>query len=167
MIEHAQLAQFREENNLTTNDDKVDEEESITNNIIREFASNKLNFSKSVTIFRKHIKNAKKNKNCEMRLKMTLAAARGFDYQLFKVITGPDRGFYNGKYDEQGLDMQDEICNEFHQLYSECKNLLTKESLNKFIEFVNVENSRCEPYGIEYSKLPIDEPVSCVLPLEK
>ena len=158
LIDHAKLAQFREENNLTTNDDNVNKEESITSNIIREFASNQLNFSKSVTIFRNHIKSAKKldtkkdGKNCyEMRLEMTLAAARGIDFQLLKAITGPDRGNYNGKYDEIGIDFQNEICNEFLQLYNECKNLLTKESLNKFIKFVNAKNSsKCEEYGIGY-----------------
>ena len=166
LIEHARLAKFREENNITTNDennlntnkDNVDKDDFIISKIERELASNTLSFAKSVKIFQKHIKNAKKlnvekdGKNCyEMRLKMTLAAARGMDYQVYRAITGPKRFFYNGKHDDKGIEALGEVSNECDKLYEECKDLLTEESLNEFIAFISDEGcSLCEPYGMSY-----------------
>ena len=170
LIAHCKLAEFREENNLcvtiqdgenmtsiTLNDNANadDDDDAIsTTGISQDFASKKLTYAAARKLYRKHIKDVKApHIQAAARLKITIAASRGMDNHLLEAITGKDRKKYNGSRGEEGLELQEEICTEFANLYDYIKGSDDKkgdELLAELLVFCQKENSsKCEAYGFQ------------------
>jgi hypothetical protein len=75
------------------------------------------------------------------------------DHHIYEAITGRDRGKYNGKYDEIGIDMHNEVGRVLRNLYVDCSkdgSGATPEQQQRFEAFIKDENSsKCVPYGFE------------------
>ena len=157
LIAHCELASFRAENNLPTapdghDSDHNEENETISDRVIKDFATNKMSWGDARDMYYEYIKEAKTFSSPERRVEMTLAATRGMDYHLYKAITGPDCKMYNGSRGEIGLELHYEICAELAGLYHTCRddNLLSDELLQQLLNFCKKENSsKCKPYGFD------------------
>ena len=161
LVEHCKLAEFREDNNLRvtlhdvttsiTINDNADDDTISTTSIIQDFATNKMTYASACKLYRKHIFDAKSSSTQAARLKTTIAASRGMDYHLLKAITGKDCKKYNGSRGEEGIELQEEICRDFADLYDYIKGRGDKrkdELLAELLDFCQKnDSSKCEAYG--------------------
>ena len=121
--------------------------DSLGGRVAAEFAGVKVRFAGARSLYRKHIKNSLK-KSCTERLEITLAATRGMDHHIFVAITGKDCGKYNGKYDDVGETMQDEVGLGLKNLLFSCAAKFTPDQLQSLLSFIaDKDSTKCEPYG--------------------
>ena len=78
-----------------------------------------------------------------------IGLTRGFDALLLKAITGPNRGQYNGKYDEKGMDGQNQISEDWREFLDEQQQSLSDEDWTMAVEFL-FTSLPTEAYGFPH-----------------
>mmetsp|Transcript_10472 Transcript_10472/g.10114 ORF Transcript_10472/g.10114 Transcript_10472/m.10114 type:complete len:338 (-) Transcript_10472:54-1067(-) len=99
--------------------------------------------------------------DAKSRWNTIVAAAKGFDFVIYKAITGPKQKQYNGSRGETGLEANDDVgravcsalinlCLASAQEYNKTSSLvpttITEMDIEEGVEFIT-NNTKCEPYG--------------------
>jgi len=86
--------------------------------------------------------------NVAKKMEILKGATRGLDRHIFVAITGPRCGFYNGKYDEIGIDANTEITETWMTFMKNHYSDLSVEQFKDTMKFVDGINL-CIPYGFD------------------
>jgi len=85
------------------------------------------------------------------QLRAMIGLTRGFDSLLLKAITGPNRGQYNGKYGETGMDGQNKVSETWRGFLVEQGKALSEDDWKMAVDFLFEELPTFEygfpPYG--------------------
>ena len=94
-------------------------------------------FNAACNLFEKHFaKLGKEHKTVSEQLRAMIGLTRGFDSLLLMAITGKNRGQYNGKYGEKGMDGQNKVSEAWRGFLTEKGKSLSKEDWQMAVDFL-------------------------------
>ena len=94
-------------------------------------------FNAACNLFEKHFaKLEKEHKTVSEQLRAMIGLTRGFDSLLLMAITGKNRGQYNGKYGEKGMDGQNKVSEAWRGFLTEKGKSLSEEDWQMAVDFL-------------------------------
>ena len=78
----------------------------------------------------------KEHKTVSEQLRAMIGLTRGFDSLLLMAITGKNRGQYNGKYGEKGMDGQNKVSVSWRGFLTEKGKSLSEEDWQMAVDFL-------------------------------